>query len=151
MNLTELFQSKKFKGVLYVVGIAFLALLVFRAGVFVGYRKAGFAYRLGDNYYRTFGGHMGMREEEFTSAHGAIGKIIKISLPTLFIEDQDNVEKLILIKDSTAIRKFREEIKSSDLKIDDSIIIIGSPNDKSEIEAKLIRILPYPPDFLKKK
>ncbi len=37
------------------------------------------------------------------------------------------------------------DIKASDLKVDDSIMVIGSPNDKSEIEARLIRVLPPPP------
>ena len=158
LDLKELFQSKKFKAVLYVLGVAVIVLLIFQAGMFVGYRKAGFAYRFGDNYYRTFGGRMdirtpflGMQGGEFPSAHGAIGKIIKISLPILVIEDQDNVEKVVLIKDNTLVRRFRDKIESADLKVDDFVVVIGSPNDKSEIEARLVRILPSPPDSLGQK
>jgi hypothetical protein len=50
----------------------------------------------------------------------------------------------VVIKEDTAIMRFRETIKPSDLKVDDSIVVIGEPNDAGQIEAKFIRVMPSP-------
>ncbi|MDO8743104.1 MAG: hypothetical protein Q7J30_00900, partial [Candidatus Azambacteria bacterium] len=82
--------------------------------------------------------------------HGAAGQILKIDPSTssgqaeLVIKGQDGVEKIIIIKEDTSIARFRETIKLSDLKINDSIATIGSPTGDGKIEAKFIRILPEP-------
>lgn len=132
------------------IGLAIIVLVIFQAGIFVGYKKASFSYRWGDNYSRNFGGRMnrpfmGMIRGEFSNAHGTIGKIIKIDLPTFVIESNDNIEKIIVLKNDTIIKKFRETIKPEDLKDNDSVVIIGSPDSEGKIEAKLIRLMPMPP------
>ena len=153
-DLKKVFQSKIVVKILCGIGIAIVALLIFQAGVFVGYYKAAFSYRWGDNYLSMFGGHrkgsfMGMgRDEDFPAAHGTIGKIIKIDLSTLVIEAQDKTERVVAINDDTIIRRFRDTIKTSDLKTDDYVVVIGSPNDKSQIEAKLIRLMPAPQEMM---
>ena len=38
-------------------------------------------------------------------------------------------------------------IKELNLKVDDFTVILGSPNESSQIEAKLIRVLPPPSDI----
>ena len=38
----------------------------------------------------------------------------------------------------------RDEIKISDLKIGDFIVVIGSPNTDGQVEAKFIRLMPEP-------
>lgn len=130
------------------------ALVIFQAGIFVGYHKASFSYRSGDNFHMMFGSPerrtgiepgrmMGFPEGEFTSAYGANGTIIKIDLPTIIIAGADNVEKIIVVNDKTILRHYRNDIGNKDLKVGDSIIVIGSPNASStQIEAKLIRVLP---------
>ena len=50
------------------------------------------------------------------------------------------IEKAIIVSDKTKIINLRDVIKTSDLKIDDQVVIVGSPNDQGQIEAKLIRI-----------
>lgn len=145
-------QSATFRKTLYVIGVAIIALVIFQAGMFVGERRAAFSYRFGDNYFRNFGEHeggggrMGM-EGRFPESHGAMGKVLSISPPTLMVLGRDNVEKIILINDKTTIKHFRNDATLADLKVDDFIVVIGSPNDASQIEAKLIRILPPPPEF----
>lgn len=137
--------------VLIGIGIVIVALLIFQAGIFVGYHKAGFSYRWGENYFRTFGKPrggfmgMGMMENRFPSANGISGKIIKVNLPSIVIEEQANVERVAVITSGTIIRKFREEIKPQDLKVGDSVVVVGSPDNNAQIEAKLIRIIPPPP------
>lgn len=150
-NLKEFFQSKKFTKTLCGVGVAIVVLFVFQAGVLVGYKKASFSHRWGDNYHRAFGErkhkgafYKGGFQKDFSGAHGAIGKIISLDLPSFVIEDSDNTEKIALISDKTVIRRFRETINPTDLKIDDFAVVIGSPDDQGRIEARLIRLIPSP-------
>lgn len=150
-NLKEFSRSKTFQGTLVGLGVAIVALLIFQAGMLVGYRKAAFSYRMGDNYYRAFGDR-GPRPFQiplrggFSEAYSAIGKVMSINLPTFVVTGPDEVEKVILISESTQIRRFDRTIKASDLKVGDFTVTLGSPNDDSQIEAKLIRILPPPPN-----
>lgn len=150
MNLKGFSPSKTFKGIIVGIGVVVAVLLVFQAGMFVGYRKAAFSYHWGEDYYRTFGGQrknavMGIPRDDFFNAHGASGRIIKIDLPTFVLEDQGRVEKVVLIKDDTAIMRFRDTLKPADLKADDFVVVIGSPNDQAQVEARLIRVMPEPP------
>ncbi len=141
-------QSKTFRTVLYVIGSLIVALVIFQAGIFVGFHKAQFSGSLGDNYRREFGERsFGMipgmtRDSSYPVSNGAVGKIIKIALPTLVIIGPDNIEKTIVLNNDTLIREFRDAIKPTDLKVNDEVVVIGSPNSTSEIEAKLIRLMP---------
>lgn len=161
MDYKKFYQPKAFiiKKVLYGIGIIIIALLIFKAGTFVGYRKAAFSYGLGENYYRAFGGHRGgmmdgrnmpgfPNDKDFSNPYGPMGKIIKVEPPTLILEDRDNVEKVVLVKDDTVIRRLRDTIKLTDLKPGDFIVVIGSPNSQGQIEAKLIRIMPMSPQII---
>ena len=38
------------------------------------------------------------------------------------------------------MKKGRETVKKEDLKVGDWVVIIGSPNEKGQIEARLIRL-----------
>ncbi|MFA7685508.1 MAG: hypothetical protein WCX95_01770 [Candidatus Gracilibacteria bacterium] len=153
MEIKDFLRSKVFKQIICTIGSLIVLLIVFRAGMFVGHRRASFSYGMGDNYYKVFDknhreGFMGMMGEDFPNAHGTAGRIIKVELPILIIEDRDGTEKTVLIKENTSIKKDKDDLKSADLKADDFAVIIGSPNNKSQIEATLIRLLPPPPgDF----
>ena len=150
MEFKNWFQSKTATNVLIVVGIIIVVLVIFEAGIFVGFHKASFSYRLGENYYQTFGGPRGdfgeIAGNGFPNTNGVNGKIIKINLPSIVIEDQTSIERVVVITDDTSIRKFREEIKPEDLKVGDYVVIIGSPNDSAQTEAHLIRLIPPPPN-----
>ena len=145
-KIKKIFESKILVGILYGVGIVVAVLLIFSAGVSVGFRKASFGRAWGDNYEQNFG----MRpmppfggENNFPNAHGAIGKIIKIELPAIIVQDKNNIEKVVLIKDDTKIQKMMVELSASDLSVNDSIVVIGSPNDQGQVEAKFIRVMPF--------
>jgi hypothetical protein len=128
------------------LAILVLALLIFQAGIIVGYHKAAFSFRFGDNYYRGFerGGPRGF-PADLPGGHGAIGKIVKINLPTITVIGPDNIEKIIVITDDTLVRHFRAEAKVTDLKVGDFIVTIGSPDDEGRVVAKLVRLMPPPP------
>ena len=156
MELKNFLQSNKTKHVLSGILIAIIALFIFQAGVFVGFKKAEFSYRMGDNYYKTFGernapgGMMPnfgmMKNIDPSNAHGTIGKIANISLPQIIIADRDGVEKTIIVSNKTDIRRFRDSIKPQDLKIGDFVTIIGDPTTDGKIDAQLLRIMPTPPN-----
>lgn len=145
MQVHNFFQSKKFKCTLG--GIAMLAILlaVFKAGEFMGYRKADFSYRWAENYHRNFGGPVGGFLRGFQSrtslgGHGSYGPIIKIEPSLLTIQGRDHTEKIIKLFPATVIRRSGETIAPSDLKVDDRIVVIGAPNSDGQIEAKFIRV-----------
>lgn len=147
MNYKEFFKSKIFSGIIIGIGILIIVGIIFQAGKFVGLRKAEFSIKLGDNYNRIFGEQENdmmnfLPLKELPGGHGSVGKIVKIELPNIIVEDVGNVEKEIILTDDTTIRRSRNEIKPTDLKVGDSIAVLGNPNLNGQIEANLIRIMP---------
>jgi len=150
-SIKKVFESKKVLVIASIFGILIIISLIFQAGVFVGFHKASFGRDWGENYGRNLGmmrgdrgplGGMGMIPENFPNAHGAVGKIIKIESSTIVVLDKDGTEKIVLIGENTSIRLGKEDITKENLKMDDFIVVIGSPNTKGQIEAKLIRLMP---------
>ncbi len=144
--------SKNVRWVIAIIAVVIVLLVVFQAGRFVGFRQAIFSGHLGDNYYRAFEGPKrgpmgkmiprGFWSDDLPNGHGAIGKIIKITLPTIVVLGPDDVEKIVKVGDETLVRSFRDTIKVGDLKVGDMIVTIGTADDSSQIVAKLIRLLP---------
>lgn len=127
------------------IGVIVLMMAAFSMGERVGFHKASFAFQNGNNFYRTFGpindGPM-MQVPEFSDTHGVVGKIVSIDLPVLTVEDKDNTEKAVVLSDQTIIRQFRNTLTGKDLTIGQDVVVIGDPNNQSQIVARLIRILP---------
>lgn len=156
-QIKNFLNSKTFKIITYVLGGLVVAFFIFQAGMLAGYKKVTFGRDWGDNYEKNFGSphrSFKMMNENFgdfrnmPNAHGAIGKIIKIELPTIVVFDgKDQAEKVILIDDKTEIRKMRDIVSKDELKLDEHIVVIGAPNSEGQIEAKLIRFIPAPPEF----
>lgn len=153
MDLDKLFKSKNFTKALIGIGCVAVLLLVFRAGIAIGFRKANFSYKWGENYHRNFGGpkngffeNFGRRD--FIDSHGVFGQIIKIDTVTgtngtiIIIKGSDNVEKIVVLGEETTITAMRKNLKKEDLKVGDSIVVIGAPNDSGQIDAKFIRVMP---------
>ena len=149
MDFNKYLQSKTFKIALVAIGAAMVLLFVFKIGVFVGYQKAQYSYRWGESYHRNFAGprdgffgdfKRGFGDKDFINAHGTFGSIIKIDDSTIVIKGKNDVEKMVLISDKTTVNNRREAVRPSDLKIDDQIVVIGSPSEQGQIEAKLIRV-----------
>ncbi len=150
-KLKKVFESKFLVKILYGIGLIVIILISFSAGVSVGFHRASFGRAWGDNYVRNFGITLEppiFPKDNFPNAHGAIGKIIKIELPNVIVADRDNTERVIVVNNDTKIEKIRNNITSGDLKIDDFIVVIGSPNEQGQIEAKFIRVIPSPDSLL---
>ncbi|MFA6428719.1 MAG: hypothetical protein WCW02_04250 [Candidatus Buchananbacteria bacterium] len=153
MDISKIFQTKAFKMTLYTIGVIVILLVFFQAGLLVGFKKADFSCRWGENYQRNFiGPEMGMRlpglDGGRPNPHGTAGQIIKVELPNIIVEGLEGLEKIVKITDQTKIRKFDKLATSTDLQLNDHVVIIGEPNEQGQIEAKLIRVLPLPGDFL---
>jgi len=134
-----------------IIGLAgfVVIVLIFGAGIFVGGTKARFSYRWAESYHKNFAGPQGgffgdwrtlPPPGDFIEGHGTFGEIIKINDSDLIVKGQGDVEKVILITKDTAIEIGRDTLKKEELKVGDQVVIIGSPNEQGQIEAKLIRI-----------
>jgi len=137
---------------LAIMGII-IFVFIFGLGVFVGTKRADFSFRWAEEYHKNFGGPQNgffgnMMGNEFTDANGVFGQVIKIEGQILTIKGRDNVEKNILVTDETTIVYQKKNIKLSEVKIDESVIVIGDPDNNGQIQAELIRVLPMPPKNL---
>src|SRR3989338_9546749 len=128
-----------------------ILLLVFKAGMAVGFKKANFSIQWGQHYNQNFAGPRDnfllrtFGPDKYTEANGAFGKILQINKDDLIMTGAGNVEKIILLNDHSIIRAQKREIELTELRIGDNIVVIGEPNENGQIEAKLIRIMPAPP------
>jgi hypothetical protein len=150
--MEDIFQSKLFKGIILSIALLIVLSLVFSLGVFVGSKKANYSFQWAEAYHRNFGGPQGgffggMMGGDFIDANGVFGQVIKIDTTTsvLTIKGVDNVEKTVLADNRTAILFQRKNIKLSELKINDNVVVIGDPDANGQIKAELIRVMPTPP------
>ncbi len=155
--MKNLFKSKNdvFKWIIVGLAIFVVVVLIFGAGVFVGEMKARFSYRWAENYHKNFGGPQGgfmgglpgnfPPPSDFIEGHGTFGEIIKINDSDFVIKGEDDVEKIVIIGNETIMNAGRKTIQKDDLKVGDHAVIIGSPNENGQIEAKLVRIMPALP------
>jgi hypothetical protein len=151
MDINKIFQSKVFQGVIIALAILIIALMIFKAGMIIGERKADFSCRWNDNYHRNFAGPRegfmrGWGDRDFIESNGVFGQILKIEGNNIVIKGRNDVENVIVTNDKTVIKRFNETVKISDLKTDESIVVIGEANSQGQIEAKLIRLMPVPPE-----
>lgn len=153
-KLNKIVESKIFKITIYSLGIICILFFVFELGMMAGFRKASFSRNWGDNYERNFGPNHNKPpffDDNFSrlpNPNGAIGKIIKIEYPNIVVLDKDQTEKVIIVNDATNILERKEKVTKDSLVVDKYIVVIGSPNDKGQIEAKLIRIIPSPEEMI---
>ena len=148
MKLEDIHHSKNVRAVIIGIGVLILVLGILRIGISIGERRARFAGEFGQNYERNFlgprGGMMGggYFGGMIPGGHGAIGNILSINLPQIIINGPDNLEKTVLISTSTVVRQFQQNITGSQLKVGDSVVVIGNPDNNGQIKASLIRIMP---------
>ena len=155
MSTQEMLKSKKFKIAALVVGAFILVLVSFAGGMAIGFRKAKFSYKFGENYERNFTGHgpSGMMDGRgpqgmmgdfggrgFRNGHGIAGAIISVADNKIVIKDRDGQENTISVSDQTLIKRGQSTINGNDLKNDEQIVVMGRPGDSGTINADLIRV-----------
>lgn len=143
-----MFSLRMLRIVLITVSVILISLFMFEAGMVVEFRKASFGKSWDEHYLDNFGprrhGPLGAMPDEFPAAHGTIGTVVRVALPTLVVAGPDNAEKVIVISDDTQIRRMRDTLAPSDLVPSESVVVIGDPNADGQIRARFIRILPQP-------
>ncbi len=128
---------------LIALGVLALAFLLFMGGMFAGYRRARFEYRLPGPWGMHTLPHMLIR-----GGHGAIGTLKAAALPTLTLIARDGSSQKIVVASTTLIRNEWGDASTSALVPGAAIIVIGDSADaatSSAIQARFIRILPPPP------
>lgn len=150
--MKDLLTSSVFRNGLISLGAIVVALAVFQAGMFVGYHKAQFSYRWGEQYHRNFAGpregfFRDMRDRRFIEPHGTFGQILSVDGASLIIKGKDDIERPVLLGNQTVIRRFEETIHADGLRVDEFVVIIGSPNADGAIDAKFVRVMPPPGEF----
>ncbi len=133
--------------ILMVVVIIF----TFHIGEEFGYKKAESIDHMSNGYYKAFGqgeqkqtGLFGSLFDDQTGTHGVAGKVINTTATNIIVEDNDGIEKTVIFDSKTIIRKQRKTVEFSEIKDDDFVVVIGSPNNDGKITAKIIRVLPPP-------
>lgn len=132
------------RGIVIGLGIAFLVVVIFSVGMFIGAKKVMFSYRWGENYHQFFGGPRFGREKPpfFFGGYGTFGEVIKKGKKQLVLRGRDDKEKIIEAKKDIVIVKGNQRIEFSEIKVKDSIVVIGEPGSKGQIEARMIRVFP---------
>lgn len=165
--MKEVIKSKTFKIISITIGVFLVLVIIFGAGVAVGFKKAKFSNDFGKNYEQNFmgsrfndgrggmmggeqrgdgpiGGMMGLvRDFEgrgLRNAHGLAGTIISIDNNNVVVKDRDNKENTVTVNDQTLIKSQQDNLKVSDLKVNDQIVVMGNPGDNGMVNANLIRV-----------
>ncbi|PIP27568.1 MAG: hypothetical protein COX30_01170 [Candidatus Moranbacteria bacterium CG23_combo_of_CG06-09_8_20_14_all_39_10] len=162
--MKEFIQSRTFKIIAAIIGVFLISVVSFGAGVAVGLHKARFSADFGKNYERNFmgsrfgsgrgtiggngGGMMGFFRDfegrDFRNGYGLSGIIISVTDNNVIIKDRDNKENTVTVSDQTLIKSQRDNLKLSDLKVNDQIVVMGNPGDNGVVNASLIRVFPNP-------
>lgn len=134
--------------VISLVGLAVIV-LIFGTGMVVGGMKAKFSYRWAESYHKNFAGPRGgffgdwrkmpPMPGDFIEGHGAFGEIIELKDNGFVIKGRGDVEKIVIITEDTIIKRGMETVRDN-LEVGNRVVIIGSPNEEGQIEAKLIRV-----------
>lgn len=144
--------SGQFEITVKILGIIVMALVIFAVGVWVGFEKARFSLKWGENYEKNFAGPPPPEHPEkflkraegrdFRNAHGLSGTIISITDNKLVIKDLDEKENTVMVVEKTVIKYGRENYQLNQLKNGDKVVVLGRPDKDGVIEAELIRIFP---------
>lgn len=147
--MSENKQKDFLKWVVYGLAGFAAVVLIFGAGMAVGGMKAKFSYRWAESYHKNFAGpRSGFLGDwraapplpgDFIEGHGAFGEIIELKDNGFVIKGREDIEKVIITNEDTVIKNRMKTVEDG-LKAGDNVVIIGSPNNEGQIEAKLIRV-----------
>ncbi len=159
MRPASFFGSTAFRGVMIACGVLFIFLVGFGIGMKVGFHKALFSAKWGEQYEKNFldRSERGMRQDSprasfrekfedmrigkgMRSGHGIAGDVVSISDTSLVIKNPDNQENTIQTNDQTTIARGQETVAPKDIAIGSRVIVLGKPQDDGVILARFIRV-----------
>ena len=128
-------QNRWLRAVLVLVGLLLVVCLCLGAGIFV-VRISG----------RSEGRPVGLFRRMFnlTREHGAIGRIQSIDAPTITLQLPDGTTETVLVNNDTRIERSHKRIPLPDLKVNDRVSVIGSPDSQGRIDANWIHVFGPP-------
>jgi hypothetical protein len=145
----EFLQSSTYAKLLFALGALLAILLIFSAGMAVGYQRAAFSRGWNENYYGNMS-RFGRIFEPFAgdsdnlNSHGAIGNIMSVNLPRFVVRGPRQAEQVVAIGSSTVVRLMRSPGTINNLKSGERVIVIGVPDQEGQIRATFIRIIAPP-------
>lgn len=134
-TLEDYLFVKNTRWIWWGLGALVLALLIFHAGYALGTRRGlpsgpDRAVRVGG-----FGISKFMPPQTFiVGGHGAAGTIATVTLPTIILKQNDGDDETVLVTASSTIRP------PEPLSAGQYVIILGTPEGSSTLQAKLIEI-----------
>ena len=78
--------------------------------------------------------------QDFRNGHGIAGTIVSITDNNIIIKDRAGKENTVTVSDKTLIKNGQTDLKITDLKNDESLVVIGNPSDNGVVNADLIRV-----------
>ena len=149
MTTKEFFQSSGYNKLIISLGSLLAFLVIFAAGMAVGYREAAFSYHWQSNYGPGFSDPSSpfapfIHDGDDTNPHGAFGEIVSFKPPYLMVKGANQAESIITVGSSTIIRHIRAFGTTTDLLPGQEVVIIGTPDDSGRIQASFIRVVPPP-------
>src|SRR3989344_3820105 len=115
--------------------LAVFMLLIFLFGIFIGRRQSRFLPHFGQL-------HMNREFYPREFGHGAMGTVETVGDNSMVVRDKAGALRTILIDNQTQIRRGMTNIKFSEIKIGEQVVILGEPQEEEgAIKAKLIRSL----------
>jgi len=131
------FVSRTVRVVAGVVGVLFLAALIFHAGVVYGSHRNPFGRHDAGRGFRPpfFPGGFELPHGFISNAHGAVGTVTTLALPTITMQTREGTSQTILVGTSTITRG------GTALSVGDEVLVLGEPDSQGRIDATLIRVL----------
>ncbi len=121
--------TKNLKLILWGLFAVILALLIFRAGTIVGYHDALRFHGLESRGSPEGPFGLPFSPEGGMPGHGAVGTIESIALPELVLQTRDGTQVSVYVGTTTPVREGTSTVNVSSLKVGETIIVIGDPND----------------------
>jgi hypothetical protein len=137
--LHKILSSRVVLLVAICLGIMLAFALVFHAGASWGERSAIERMRRGPGGPPPFFGFL--PHSFMPEGHGAIGIISSTSLPTFTMRSREDDMVTVVVSSSTVVVGSSAHT-SADLAPNQTVVIIGSPNNENMLQARVIRVLP---------
>jgi hypothetical protein len=136
-------QKPNYRKIALIVSGAILIILIFGSGIVLGKyitkpnRQLVSEGQIGENLVKGQG-QKGMQKNK---KRGLLGDVIKTEADKITIKGADGQEKAVITNDQTKIKKQGSDIKITDIKTGDRIMVVGKPNDQGVITAKMIKVM----------
>ncbi|MEI6396607.1 MAG: hypothetical protein WCO48_00835 [Candidatus Taylorbacteria bacterium] len=148
--MKEILKHPHTKKVINIFGVILVALVIFSAGVTIGFIKGEFSERWDKNYMGMMGGPRSPFQtfsdidNRAPSPHGTAGQVISSGNGQIVVRGPGEMEYIVIVSPQTIIRQLRQQGTTTDVVVGSWITAIGSPDETGRLVASFIRIMPSP-------